>query len=130
MRQGVVLLPIASLRAHEQVCPQRLEQLLVKIKQDGRLKNPIVVDRKTSVILDGHHRVECLRLMGCRLAPAMAVDYMSDRVRVFSRRKIFKVNKAPVLELALAGRPFPYKTTRNWIKGRIRGVNIRLDKLK
>lgn len=130
MRLGIKLVPIAKLRAHEQVCPQRLEQLLARIKQDGRLKNPIVIDGKTAVILDGHHRVECLRLMHCRLAPAMAVDYLSDQVRVFPRRKNFRVSKAAVLEQGLAKRPFPHKTTRNWIKGRIRGINFPFDKLR
>lgn len=128
MKPGIKLVLIAKLRAHEQVCPQRLEQLLAKIKQDGRLKNPIVVDRKTSVILDGHHRVESLRRLGCRVVPIMAVDYFSDQVKVFLRRE--ELIKEIVLSRALNKRLLPSKTTRHLIKNRIRGVNIKLNQLK
>lgn len=132
MRPEIKLVPIAKLRAHEQVDPQRLGQLLVRIKQDGHLKNPIVVDKKTLVILDGHHRASGLKRLGCRLVPVMMVNYFDPQIRVFFRRADFKIKliKVAVLNRGLAGRPFPHKTTRNWIRGRIRGINLPLDRLR
>lgn len=130
MKSGFKLLEVKSLLAHELVDPAHLVKLMSRIANDGYVKNPVIVDQKTKVILDGHHRTECLRLMHCHLVPAMIVDYLSDQVRVFPRRKNFRVSKTAVLEQGLAKRPFPHKTTRNWIKGRIRNINISLNRLK
>jgi len=130
MKPGVKLLPIAKLRAHEQVCPQRLVQVKAAILQAGRINNPVIVDQKNKIILDGHHRVAGLKQLGCRLIPAMTVNYFSDTVRVYSWRKNLIISKAAVAAAVLTNQTFPYKTTRHLIKNRIQGVNIPLDRLR
>lgn len=132
MRRGVVLIPIVELRAHEKVCPQRLAVIKGLIKRSGRINNPVIVDRKTLIILDGHHRVESLRQLNCRLVPAMMVDYFSDQVRVVSRRVEFKAEdlKTKVIETVLAGKLMPDRSTKHLIKNRILGVKIKLNQLK
>lgn len=128
MSNKIKLVRIAKLRAHEKVCPQRLAEVMNLINQRGEIVNPIIIDKKTKVVLDGHHRVECLKRLGCSLVPAMEVDYFSDQVRVFLRRE--ELIKEIVLSRALKKRLLPDKTTRHLIKNRIRGVKIRLDKLR
>ena len=130
MRRGVVLLPLAKLRAHEQVSPQRLALVTRLIKAKGMIVNPVIVDKNTKVILDGHHRAAGLKKLGYRLIPAMAVDYYSGQVRVFSRRENIKISKQAVITRILAHRLFPQKTTRHLISNRIRGVRVTLDKLR
>lgn len=130
MRRGVRLLLIEKLRAHEQVCPQRLALVMRLIRKKGMIINPIIADKKTKVILDGHHRVECLKRLGCSLIPAMEVNYFSDQVRVYSRRKKIKIFKEKVIEVALTKQLFPQKTTSHLIRNRIRGVKIKLNQLK
>lgn len=122
------MLPINKLLAHEQVSQQRLVEIMSLINQKGIIVNPVIIDKKTKVVLDGHHRVECLKRLGCSLVPAMEVDYFSDQVRVFLRRE--ELIKEIVLSRALKKRLLPDKTTRHLIKNRIRGVKIRLDKLR
>ncbi len=131
MKAKVKLLAVKTLLAHEQTDPVHLANLMGRIVADGLLKNPVVVDKKTRVILDGHHRVTVVKKLKLKFMPVMLVDYFNPQNRVFFRRADFKVKliKTAILNRGLAGRPFPNKTTRNWIKGRIRGVNIRLDKL-
>ena len=128
MRRGVRLLLIEKLRAHEQVYPQRLAEVMSLIKQKGMVINPVIIDKKTRVVLDGHHRVACLKQLGCKLVPVMMVDYFSDKVKVFLRRE--ELIKEIVLSRALKRRLLPDKTTRHLIRGRIRGVRISLDKLR
>ena len=130
MRGGVELVTIDKLRAHEQVCPQRLRVVKAEISRSDKINNPVIVDRKTKIILDGHHRVESLKQLGCQLIPAMMVDYFSDQVRVFSRRKNIKISKKTVVARALKKQIFPQKTTKHLIKNRIRGVKIKLNQLK
>lgn len=130
MRRGVVLLALNQLRAHEQVCPQRLAVVKAMILKAGRINNPVIVDRKTKIILDGHHRVASLRQLNYRLVPAMEVDYFSNQARVYSRRKNFIIMKAIVVQTVLKNMIYPQKTTRHLIKNRIRGVNFKLNQLK
>lgn len=132
MKAKVRLLTVADLKAHEAVNQVHFQALFQRIKRDGLIKNPVVVDRKTKVILDGHHRVACLRQLGCQLVPAMVVDYFDPSIRVFLRRENLRVEllKQAVIRVGLSQKPFPYKTTRNWIKGRIRNINMPLDRLK
>jgi len=128
MRRGVGLLPINKLLAHEQVSQQRLKEVMSLITEKGEIVNPIIVDRKTRVILDGHHRAAGLTKLGYKLVPVMAVDYFSDKVKVFLRRE--ELIKKIVISRALKKRLLPDKTTRHFNKNRIRGVNIKLNRLR
>lgn len=132
MSKGIKLLRLDELRPHEAISRLHAARLAGRIRQDGCLKNPIVVDKKTRVILDGHHRVKILKGMGMKLVPAMVVDYYSAQVRVYLRRKELKMKlvKQAVIEKASKGEVFKHKTTRHLVKGRIRGVNVRLGKLR
>ncbi len=132
MTTKVKLIAIRKLRAHEETSPERMLEVMREIKKMGRLKNPVIIDKETKVILDGHHRVRILKKLGCKKAPVMMVDYMSDEVRVFLRRKMTRTVpvKEAVIEKGLSGSVYEYKTTRHLVKNRIRGVNIPLDVLK
>ena len=107
MRRGVGLLPINKLLAHEQVSQQRLKEVMSLITEKGEIVNPIIVDRKTRVILDGHHRAAGLTKLGYKLVPVMAVDYFSDKVKVFLRRE--ELIKKIVISRALKKRLLPLK---------------------
>ena len=80
VRHEVVLLDIGRVRHHEEVVPELLEALREEIARDGFLKHPILVDKATLVVLDGTHRVEALRALGCRRVVACLVDYRDPRI--------------------------------------------------
>ncbi|GAG02374.1 unnamed protein product, partial [marine sediment metagenome] len=77
------LVSINKLKSHEAVNKKHLDVLLGEIKKDGVLKHPVVVDRKTNVILDGHHRVTALKKLGIKKIPVYLVDYMNKEIRVY-----------------------------------------------
>ena len=130
MTSKIKLIAIDKLRAHEETSPERVLQVMREIKRLGKIKNPVVVDIKTRVILDGHHRVKVLKKLGCEKVPVMMVNYMSNQVRVCLRRKMeLEDIKQAVIKKSLKGEVFEYKTTRHLVKNRIRGVNIPLDVL-
>jgi hypothetical protein len=86
-REGGLTLEIAlveseKLLIHEETIPNMLESLIERIREDGVLKAPVIVDRKTLVVLDGMHRVEALRKLGCRFICVCLVDYMNPEIRV------------------------------------------------
>lgn len=131
MRNRIVLLNIDKLKAHEAVDKKRLIDLLAKIKNDRYLKNPVVVEDKHFIIIDGHHRVAALKKIGAKKIPSYLINYQNKNIRVFLRRSnlIVKNIKEAVIKLGLSNNTFPYKTTRHYIKNRPRNIKIKLNKL-
>ncbi|MEM3420853.1 MAG: ParB N-terminal domain-containing protein [Candidatus Hadarchaeum sp.] len=74
--------PVGGVYIHEEIIPRMLDQLILDMKQNAEVRNPIVVDRNTSVVLDGMHRVAAIKKLGCRYLPACLVDYRSPRIQV------------------------------------------------
>jgi ParB-like chromosome segregation protein Spo0J len=59
----------SSLREHEMVSRVHLKELIKEIARDGYISDPIIVDKNTKIILDGHHRFNAIKFLGLALAP-------------------------------------------------------------
>ncbi len=125
----IELVPLDKLRIHEMIIEEHVRELMKDIASRGILIRPILVDRKTMIILDGHHRVEALKRLGKKYVPAVLVDYDSDCVTVSSWRPDWKVTKELVRRAGLSGKPLPPKTSRHRVCFEIPDVNIPIDKL-
>jgi hypothetical protein len=132
MRRGIKLISVNLLKVHEAVIPDKVNQLVIDIGHNGYLRNPLVVDRKSLVILDGHHRFAALKKLGVMEVPVQLINYQNSEVRVYLRRKelLNSIIKRAVVRGAKIGRLFPNKTTRHLIKKRIRNLNITIESLK
>ena len=119
----VSVVEIERLRGHERTDEARLKALKAEIEADGMLFRPIVVDEETDVVLDGHHRLEALRLLGCSRIPVCYVSYVSDRIGVMSMIKGLEITKAKVVQAAMRGEPFPPKTTWHYLNSNSRTLN-------
>jgi hypothetical protein len=104
---------IKTLRPHEEVIAEKVNQVKRDILGRGYVKYPVLVDLKTFVILDGHHRVEALKQLGFDKAPVFFVDYSKSYIIVKSFRKDFTVTKQLVVEAGLSNRLLPPKTSRH-----------------
>ncbi|UCH57834.1 MAG: ParB N-terminal domain-containing protein [Candidatus Bathyarchaeota archaeon] len=82
LRLDIALVETDRLLLHEETIPESLEQLLEEIERDGVLRSPVIVDRESLVVLDGMHRVEALRSIGCRFTCVCLVDYQSREIKV------------------------------------------------
>lgn len=109
------MLPVEALKPHERVEEDRAGDLAKTIASDGYIEEPIVVDRRHHVILDGHHRFEALRRLDCRRVPVYQVDYDLPTVRVtlWDGAEADDVTKTEVVRRGLEADPFPPKTTRH-----------------
>jgi hypothetical protein len=130
---------VKKLKGHEAADAKHLKELMKKIKSDGILKKPIVIDRKTNVVLDGEHRLRVLKEMGYEKIPAVLVDYSSPKIMVLPWRRGEKINKHAVIKAGLTGKKMPPKTSKHMIEvnGKLRHisflekrVNLPLKKLK
>lgn len=74
----VSLVRIEDLVSHEDVDRARLRKILSSIAEERVLRKPVVVDARRGIVIDGHHRVQALKLLGVRYAPAVLADYELD----------------------------------------------------
>lgn len=78
------IVPVQRLVLHEETDPQRVEDLMHRIREDGLLKNPPVVapmrEAGRYVVLDGANRAAALAGLGIRDAVVQVVEY--DQVRL------------------------------------------------
>ena len=135
----IVFIEIEELKEHEEIRPDYLEELKNEILSDGILKMPIAVDKKTYIILDGHHRLHALKKIGCQRIPVILFDYQSPEIKVLPHREGETVTKEMIIQTALAGRRMPPKTSKHMIliEGELQHIsvletviNIPLEKLK
>jgi len=111
----VSIVPLSMLKPHEMADERRVEELEKDIKMRGELLKPIVADRRTNVILDGHCRCSALRKLGCRKVAVKFVDY-SDGGIVVEGWNGEKVSKADVVAAGVSGALMKPKTTRHMVR--------------
>lgn len=118
MNKKIVLVDIQKLVAHEKIDRARFTVVLSQIRACGKVQRPVIVDKDSGVILDGHHRVQVLRKLGAIKAPVMYVRYTDNDIQVYLRRKevLMEMIKRYVVERALSHALFPSKTTRHRIR--------------
>lgn len=99
----ICLWPSQSLLLHEETIPDRIAELKDSFLHDGVVKDPIIVDADSSVVLDGMHRVAALRELRCLCIPVCAVDYLNPSIRVGVWYRAFSGPVSPAeLEATLA----------------------------
>lgn len=72
------LVPLDDLLGHEMTIDVELGQLIAGVLNTSTLDWPILIDEKTNLILDGHHRTEGLIALNFTNIPAILIDYQDD----------------------------------------------------
>ncbi len=78
----IALIELDKLHDHEQIKQERLSDLIEEVKKDKEVKSPIIIDKYSNVVLDGHHRFYALKALGCKYAPAHVIDYYDPHIKV------------------------------------------------
>ncbi|MEM0268161.1 MAG: ParB N-terminal domain-containing protein [Candidatus Korarchaeum sp.] len=95
-----VLLRISVLRVHEMTERERIKEIKGDILREGKLRRPILADGRTMIVIDGHHRLQALRELGCEFIPVVLVDYGSDDICVEAWRDDCSISKEDVIRVA------------------------------
>lgn len=115
--QEVHLVDLPWLKPHEQVVSEHaVEELLKATIRWGAYVSPLLVDRVTGAILDGHHRYHVGKRLGLRRVPAVLVDYADDHsitVDVWDGCGKHSLTKDEVLQMSLSPNVFPPKTSKH-----------------
>ena len=86
----IALVDITKLHDHEEIKQDYLKELTKEIKKDKELRCPLIVDKYSHVVLDGHHRFCALKNLGCKTAPSHIVDYYNPSIKVESWHPVIK----------------------------------------
>ena len=96
--------------------------LAALMRETGVWQSPVVLERESLAVMDGHHRLAASQLLGLRYVPALLLDYSS--VRVVARRAEFVVTPEAILQRARMRDLYPIKTTRHLFSSPIPNCNI------
>lgn len=78
----VELIPLDDVHPHEAVIGDELDDFCNSLKTKGVFFRPILLDRDSHVVLDGHHRVEGLKRIGAKKVPSILLDYQNDEIEL------------------------------------------------
>ncbi len=73
---------VKSLLPHEQTISPNVKRLKESMLNIGQVVDPIIVDDKTGLVIDGNHRQKVLRIIECPYAPVQKVDYSREDITV------------------------------------------------
>lgn len=80
----ITLEELSKLHIHEEIIPEMLDALVKKIQADKVFKDPVIVDEKTLVVLDGMHRVAASKRLGFKYIPVCLVNYDDPRIKLYA----------------------------------------------
>jgi hypothetical protein len=95
----ITVAEVNSLHIHEEVIPELLSQLAERIRSNGVLRDPVIVDEKTLILLDGVHRVAAIRHLGLKYIPVCLVDYDDPNIKIYSWSRVVKSKKPTFRDL-------------------------------
>ncbi len=88
------IVPLEKLRAHEETIPYNYQKLREAMLNLGRLVDPLVVDNKHYIVIDGNHRRKVLEMIKCPNAACQLIDYQNPEIRLGTWYPISKTIKA------------------------------------
>ena len=128
----VQLVPLEVLRPHEQTILKKVNQLERMTIRWNAYTKPLLVDRETVAILDGHHRYEIAKRFDLQCLPCVLVDYILDdsiSVILWPGSDQKEISKEDVLEAASSGNLFPPKTSRHLLSDDLPPISVPLSRL-
>ncbi|MCK4664963.1 MAG: ParB N-terminal domain-containing protein [Bacteroidales bacterium] len=124
------LVKVALLKHIEGFSKNRVENMKKKMFRSCIWEKPICIEKNHYLVLDGQHRFEVALKIGLKYIPCELFDYNDDEVVTWSLRKEYIVSKKMVIERALNGNIYPYKTAKHKFSRKIEKCNISLNELE
>ena len=127
------LVNVSDLRPHERTKPHRVEEMYQKLRKNNFFHKPILVDRDTMTILDGHHRYTASLRLELTSIPAMVVDYLGNediKVEAWPPHDPDSISKQDVLAAASTSDLMVPKTSRHTIGMAVPQIAVPLSELR
>ncbi len=69
---------INDLVLHEEIEYGRARNILTSILSIGSILKPIIIEKKRGIVIDGHHRLYALKILGFKWIPVVEAEYKND----------------------------------------------------
>ena len=128
----VDLVPVELLRPHEETIDKKVNELEKMTHRWGAYVLPLVVDKRTGVILDGHHRHQVALRLDLLSLPCVCVDYLADdtiELEVWPNSSIDNLSKEDVINAGLSDTLFPPKTSRHRLSDHLPPIAMPISRL-
>ena len=128
----VELVPIEILRPHELTISKKVDELEKMTNRWRAYVLPLVVDKNSGVILDGHHRHQVSLRLNLQCLPCIMVDYIGDEtveLDVWPNSGRDSLTKEEVVEAGLNGALFSPKTSRHRLPDHLPPISVSLTRL-
>ena len=128
----VELVPLEILRPHEQILPKKVDQLEKMTHRRNAYTKPLLLDRLSGTILDGHHRYHVALRLELSCVPCVFIDYLEDdsiELDVWPHCGRDTVTKQEVIDAALSGNLFSPKTSRHRLSDHLPPIAVPLSRL-
>lgn len=109
----IELVALDSLRQAEEHSVELAERLADEIGMAGVWTHPVVVDRASMGVMDGHHRIAAARRLGLCLIPTIFLSYDDSFVHIKAWRPDEEYSAIEIRRMVQAGQVLPMKTTRH-----------------
>lgn len=121
-------IPVKQILPNEHHYPEHVAGLADTIRQEQLWRIPIVVERTSFAVMDGHHRLAAARQLKLKYIPCLLLDY--DLVAVDASRDGYHVDPCEIMRRAKAGNLYPPKTTRHQFPSPLPVCNISVPLLQ
>ena len=106
------VIPISTIIPHEEFNQEAVDQLTSRIKDTKSFTHPVLVDKKTGLLIDGHHRYNAMINLGAKSIPAYLINYSSPKLIAYKETPGNSVlSKKEILSRAIQNKLFPKKFT-------------------
>ena len=128
----VELVPLEVLRPHEEILPKKVDQLEKITHRWNAYTKPLLIDKSTGTILDGHHRFHVAQRLELSCVPCVLINYLEDdliELDVWPNCGRDTITKEEVIEAALSGNLFSPKTSRHRLSDHLPPIAVPLSRL-
>lgn len=122
----VSAVPVGRLVPYEEHDERRALRLARHVERVGVWTAPLVIERDSLVVMDGHHRLRAAQALQLSVLPVVLLSYEEGGVLLQAWRKGEVWSPAAVLSRARSGSLLPYKTTRHLFQPAIGSVGVPL----
>ena len=126
-------MPLEILRPHEQILPKKVDQLERITHRWNAYTKPLLLDRTTGTILDGHHRDNVAKRIGLLCVPCVLIDYLDDdsiELDLWPNSGRDSISKQDVIDAALSGELMHPKTSRHRLSDHLPPIAVPISRLK
>tara|TARA_X000000950_G_scaffold268086_1_gene345228 strand:- start:105 stop:542 length:438 start_codon:yes stop_codon:yes gene_type:complete len=119
------LISLECLLPHEEIDESNLKKLIQFILEENKFTTPIIVDKKTNLIIDGHHRFFAAKSLKLQKIPVFQINYLQKEITVKEKSSEGKIlSKKLIIKFSKAQTLLPKKSTFHEIN--IQGKSLKL----